>query len=368
MNQKYRIAIVHDFLNKTGGAEMTLKEMGAVWPKAPIYTLMHKEELGLDLPNQIRESYIKKLPGLFKERPKLALPFLIVAPETLDLRNYRVVLTSSGAFSKSVITKPETLNICYCHSPTRYLWDYTHQYVRNIIHSNSIKFLTRFLINYIRIWDAVSADRVDYFIANSKATREKIKKYYRSDSALIYPPVKVDELYSRRNQQKNFFLVVSRLSKYKKIDIIIKAFNKLGWELIVIGEGEEFKRLKKMAGPTVKMLGFKERKEVIDYYRSCKAFIQASDEDFGISTVEAMACGKPVLAFEKGGAKEIVQPGISGEFFKAQTVEVLAEGVYRINSRIKKYNSRDIIESVQKFSDKRFRKELRNFIESKLEG
>lgn len=367
MINKYKIALIHDYLIKTGGAERTLEEISNIWKTAPIYTLLYnKEKLKLNMKN-IRPSYLNKFPKIIKNNHKFLLPFLMIAPETFDLRHYDVVISSSGAFSKGIVTKPKTLHISYCHSPMRFAWDYTHNYLNEATKSDSLKFLTRGLLNYIRIWDYASSDRVDYYLANSKATQAKLLKYYRKESTVIYPPVHLEKFNHKSSENKgDYYLVISRLSKYKKVDITVEAFNKLGFKLKVIGEGEEFNNLKKKAMDNVEILGYQNEKNLIQYVKNCKALVMPSDEDFGISAVEAMAAGKPVLAYNAGGGKETVKPGFSGEFFDAQTIEVLAEGVYRIESNIKKYKPRDIIESVKKFGVGRFKKELQNFVENKL--
>lgn len=369
----YNLAIVHDYLTKIGGAEMTLKALGEIWPQAPIYSLLYdKNKLTENfIPNPIRVSFLKKLPRFLQERKKLILPLLTVAPETFDLRDFDVIITSSGAFSKSVITKPSTKNICYCHSPMRFCWDYSHEYLNELSLGKLRGLMARLVLNYVRMWDVVSAERVDYFIANSLTTKEKIKKYYKREAQVIYPPVETEEIaskgkFSTKDQGGDYYLIVSRLSRYKKIDIAVEAFNKLGWKLIIIGEGPEEKRLKKLAGTKIKILGYQRREQVIKHYNNCKGYILPGEEDFGISAVEAMAAGKPVLALRKGGALETVEEGITGEFFDSPVVEVLAQGAYRLDKASKNYDPEAIKNQAAKFSKERFQKEILAFVEEKL--
>lgn len=370
---EYNIAIVHDYLTAIGGAEKTVQAMGEMFPAAPVYALLHdRSALGSDfLKNPIHTSFLRRLPRFMRKRRKLLLPFLAVAPESFDLREFDVVLTSSGAFSKAVITKPNTINICYCHSPMRFAWDYTHQYLKEINADRLKGFTGRLALNYLRVWDAVSADRVDYFIANSYATLKKINKYYRRHAEVIYPPVETERYAAAALRAKGddggYYLIVSRLSPYKKIDIAIEAFNKLGWNLVIVGTGTEMRRLKKLAGPTVKVVGSQVPEKVESYYARARGYILPGEEDFGIAPVEAMAAGKPVLALRAGGALETVVEGVTGEFFDAPTTEVLAEGAYRLENARKKYDPAAIQENAQRFSKERFQRELRSFIDKKYE-
>lgn len=369
---EYNIAIVHDYLTAIGGAEKTVQAMGEMFPTAPVYALLHDHSaLGPDfLKNPIHTSFLRRLPRFMRTRRKLLLPFLAVAPESFDLREFDVVLASSGAFSKAVITKPNTINICYCHSPMRFAWDYTHQYLRELNVNRLKGFMGRLALNYLRVWDAVSADRVDFFIANSHATAKKIKKYYRRDSEVIYPPVdtrRYAAALKAKGDDGGYYLIVSRLSSYKKIDIAIEAFNKLGWNLVVVGTGTDMRRLKKLAGPTVKIVGAQAPERLESYYARARGYILPGEEDFGIAAVEAMAAGKPVLALRAGGALETVIEGVTGEFFDSPTTEVLAEGAYRLENARKRYDPAAIQDNAQKFSKERFQQELRSFIDKKYE-
>jgi len=373
-----KVALVHDFLVQYGGAEKVLESLCEMFPEAPIYTLLYdkKKMRGKFKNKEIHTSFLQKFPAFLKNRRRYLLPFMPTAPETFDLRDYDLVVSSSGAWSKGIITKLNTIHIAYIHSPMRFAWDYNGKYV-NEIGKKGIHFFIRAMLNYIRVWDRQAADRPDYLIANSEYTRERIKKYYRRNSRVIYPPVSsviLSEVKqseeSRVNntsyklQATSYFLIVSRLSAYKKVDLAVEAFNKLGFPLIVIGEGEQEKYLRKIAGKNIKILGWQNDETLAKYYAGARAFIFPSEDDFGITMVEAMNHGVPVIAFRKGGAKEIIQDGINGEFFNAQTPEVLADGVRRFMENEKKYNSEIIKKSAEKFSEKRFKDSFMEVVRS----
>ena len=378
-SQELKVALVHDFLVQYGGAEKVLESLCEMFPKAPIYTLLYDKEKmsaqgGPALGGRNREihaSFLQKFPKFLRNRRRFLLPFMPAAPETFDLREYDLVISSSGAWSKGIITKLNTIHIAYIHSPMRFVWDYNERYV-NEIGKKKIRFFVRAILNYIRVWDRQAADRPDYLIANSEYTRERIKKYYRRNSRVIYPPVKKIQIPNPKFQILNkfqipnskFFLVVSRLSAYKKVRLAVEAFNKLGLPLIVVGEGEQEKKLKKIAKENVKILGWQSDEKLAEYYASARAFIFPCEDDFGLTMVEAMSYGVPVIAFQKGGAKEIIQEGINGEFFSAQTPEVLADGVRRFMKNENKYNKEIIKKSAEKFSEERFKDSFMEIVKS----
>ena len=305
------------------------------------------------------------------------------APETFDLRDFDLVISSSGAWSKGIITRLNTVHIAYIHSPMRFVWDYHEQYIQETKNEKrkTKNFFVRILLSYLRLWDYEAAQRPDYLIANSKYTEERIEKYYRRESEVIYPSISPfkkgglkGDFYESDNSKnpsptlpftkgERYFLVVSRLSPYKKIDLVIKAFNKLELPLIVIGEGKQEKYLKKIAGKNVKMLGWQSEEKLGEYYKNARALIFAAEDDFGLTMVEAMNYGVPVIAYNKGGAKEIVEAGKTGEFFDAQTIEVLADGVRRLMENEGKYDKNYIIEKAKKFGKEKFKRELSDFIE-----
>ena len=400
---KLKIAIVHDFLVQYGGAERVLEVLSEMFSEAPIYTLLYDKEkmsaqggpaLGWSdrfAKREIRASYLQKFPKFLKKRYRWLLPFFMVVPETFDLREFDLVISSTGAWSKGIVTRLNTIHISYLHSPMRFVWDYNEKYLKE---EKKGCFLTRILLSYVRMWDKLASERPDYLIANSRYTQERISKYYRRDSIVIYPPAfnesdkslchserakRVEEsnedlgirsldYVSRRHSARDdkYFLIISRLSPYKKVDLAIEAFNKLGLPLIIIGEGKQKKHLQKIAKNNIKILGFMDDQKLSEYYANARAFIFPADDDFGLTMVEAMGYGVPVIAYKKGGALEIVKEGKTGEFFDAQTPEVLADGVRRFIAKENDYKSEDMTNRAKEFSKERFIRELNEFLEKTI--
>lgn len=370
MNDNIKIAVVHDFLIYYGGAEKVLETLAEMFPKAPIYTLLYDKEKmrGKFANREIRTSFLQKFPKFLRRKHKYLLPFLPTAPETFDLREFDLVISTSGAWSKGIVTKLNTVHIAYIHSPMRFAWDYNERYLKEN-RKEKWSFLVRPILSYFRIWDKMAADRPDYLIANSRYTQERIKKYYRQKSQVIYPPAFLEEknISVRLNISdnfKNYFLVVSRLSSYKKIDAIINAFNKLGLPLLVIGEGDQKKYLKSVAGENIKILGWQPEDKIKKYYQNARALVAASVEDFGITPVEAMSFGTPVIALREGGFLETVIEGEKGEFFDASTPEVIADGVRRFIENESNYNKEEIAKRAEEFSKEKFIREMKNFIDN----
>jgi glycosyltransferase involved in cell wall biosynthesis len=377
MRKALKIALVHDFLVQYGGAERVLEVLSEMFPEAPIYTLLYDPEKmsarggpAFGWRNRkIHTSFLQKFPKCLRKRYHWLLPFFPVAPETFNLREYDLIISSSGAWSKGIVTKLNTIHIAYIHSPMRFVWDYNEKYLAED-RKEKLKFLVRPFLTYLRIWDKSAADRPDWLIANSKYTQERIKKYYRRDSNIIYPPVdspsliRPSDTFSRMKKRGNekYFLIVSRLSAYKKIDCVIEAFNKLELPLVIIGEGKEEKHLRSITNKNIKFLGWQSDGKLAEYYSNARAFIFSGVDDFGIVQVETMAHGVPVLAIRKGGAKEIVEEGITGEFFDVATPEVIADCVRRFMEKEKGYDKNLIISKAREFSKERFKRELEEFI------
>ena len=358
-----KIALVHDFLLYPGGAEQVLKVLSEMYPKAPIYTLLYDEKkMSKEWGNKdIKPSYLQRFPEFLKKHYQWLLPFFPVIPETFDFREYDLVISSSGAWSKGIVTKLDTKHIAYIHSPMRFVWDYNEKYLQEINKKPSL--FKRSVFNYLRIWDRVAAERPDYLIANSKYTQNRINKYYRRESAVIYPPVNSNQQTTDcKLKAENYFLIVSRLSPYKKVDIAVEAFNKLGLTLVVIGQGKQEKYLRKIAEANVKILGWQNEDIVQNYYKNARAFIFPCEDDFGIAPVEAMLNGVPVIAYRKGGALETIIEGQTGEFFDVQTPEILADGVRRFMLNENKYDKEFIKKHAENFSKERFKKEFQEYI------
>jgi len=373
MKKDLKVALVHDFLNQYGGAERVLEVLCEMFPAAPIYTIVYDKERmrGKFSEREIRTSFFQKLPRYFRRNMKWVLPFLPTAPETFDLREFDLVISSSGAWTKGIVTRLDTLHIAYIHSPMRFIWDYNEKYLKEDRH-NKLGFFIRPFLSYLRLWDKLAADRPDYLIANSKYTQARIAKYYRRESTVIYPPVgKLQNPKSKikiTNSEENskFFLIVSRLSPYKKIDRVIEAFNKLRLPLVVVGTGKQEKALKLMAKDNVKFLGWVPDEKMLPIYENARAFIFPSVDDFGIAPAEALMRGVPVIAVRRGGVQEITEEGRTGEFFDSATPEVIADAVRRFGENEKNYDREYIARSAGKFSKERFVRDMREYINNAI--
>ncbi len=290
-----------------------------------------------------------------------------IAVEQFDLSSFDLIISSSYAVAKGVITGPDQLHISYVHSPIRYAWDLQHQYLRESGLEKGIKgWVAKFILHYIRLWDQRTAHGVDKFIANSKFIGRRIKKVYGRESEVIYPPVDVEE-FDFRDHKENFYFTASRMVPYKKIDLIVEAFSQMpDKKLIVIGDGPEFQKIKKKATPNTILMGFQPFSVLRDHMQRAKAFVFAAEEDFGITPVEAQACGTPVIAYGKGGATETVQclgrENPSGLFFESQTIEALTAAVLRFEQNQGAFSSQNCREKALAFSSERFRQQFEDFV------
>lgn len=364
-NNKLKVAIVHDWLVSYAGADRVVDCMHHVFPDAPIYTLVYdKEKMPAWFRDyDIRTTWIQKIPFATKLYKKL-LPLMPGAFEALDLSEYDLVLSSSSSCSKGVITRPDAVHICYCHTPIRYVWDFYYTYRANA--NPLVRAVMPGQMHKLRQWDKCAADRVDYFIANSCYIAQRIKKYYRRDSDVIYPCVHINQ--SPFVEKEDFYLVVGRFTWYKRIDLAVAACTKLGRRLVVIGAGDEESRLRAIAGPTVEFKGGGlSDAEVRDYYLRAKAFLFPGEEDFGITPVEAQSAGTPVLAYGRGGACETVEDGRTGLLFHAQTVDSLAECIEKFEAEGVACTKEEIRAHSLRFSEERFEAQLREYCARRVE-
>jgi len=356
------VAIVCDWLTNMGGAEKVIHSLHRMFPKAPIYTTLYDPSRVQGFENaEIYTSFLQRIPYSQKKHP-LFLSLMPMAVESFNLDQYDVVISSSHAVAKGVITKPETLHISYCHTPMRYAWEpweleYRLQGFPSVMHS-SIKRR----IHKLRIWDRLSADRVDQFIANSSYISQRIGKYYRRESEVIHPPVQVEQ-FSLGNSE-GFYLMVGRLISYKRFDLVIETFAKNGFPLKIAGTGPDETRLKELATKNVEFLGRVSDEELKGLYQSCEALIFPQLEDFGITPVECMASGRPVIAYGRGGALDTVLDGKTGLLFPEQSTESLQSALDAFQK--KKWDGATIQEHAKNFSDEQFQQKLSDLIESSL--
>lgn len=355
-----KVALVHDHLVQDGGAEKVLLALQEIFPNAPTYTLLYdpKRVSKEFAKKEIRTSFLQKIPFALKKYQWL-LPLMPAATESHDLSGFDVVISSSSAFAKGIITKPGTLHVCYCHTPTRYLWSDTHSYVQELNANRLTKALLPILLNRLRVWDRLSSDRVDRFIANSRTVAERIKKYYARDSEIIYPPVEIEK-FSVANKPGTYFLAGGRLVSYKRFDLIIQAFNRLGLPLKIFGDGPLSKEYRKQARSNITFVGKVSDAEKAELYKGAIAFIHPQEEDFGITALESMAAGRPVIAYGVGGALETVVPGVTGEFFGDQEWEELAATIIRFNPSA--YDPKTIRAHAETFDTSVFKRRIASFV------
>ena len=357
-----KVALVHDFLTSYGGAERVLMSMRKLYPEAPVFTLLADRELveryfpGAD----IHTSWLAKLPSFFPNHPKLLLLLYPAAIESFDLREYDLVISSSGAWSKGLVTRLHTRHVAYLHSPMRFAWDKHKEYMKDLDLSFVFRILGRFTLSYLRVWDFQAADRSDVLLANSRFTQRRIAKYYRKDSQVVYPGAFIGDLPGLDVEKKReYFLVVSRLTKAKKIDLAIEAANKLGLELKIVGTGKEEKNLRKLASKKTSFIGRVSDEELGVLYQGARALIVPSEEDFGMVAVESLTYGTPVIAYGRGGVQEIVTENIHGIFFREPMAEVLAEALMRFREQEKNFDRALLQIRAQEFSEQQFLENLK---------
>ena len=361
-----KVALIQDWLTVIGGSEYVFKEIASLYPDADIYTLVARDEtiksLGLEN-HKVTTSFIQNLP-FAKTKYRNYLPLFPLAVEQFDLSSYDLIISSSHAVAKGVLTHAGQVHVCYCHSPMRYAWDLYHQYIKESGLNSGIKgFFAKVVLHRIRQWDIASTNRVDYFISNSNYIGRRIKKVYNRDSVTIYPNVAVQN-FEVSLEREDFYFTCSRMVPYKKIDVIVEAFNQMpDKKLIVIGDGPDFKKIKKIAGDNIILMGYQPFEILKQHLSKAKAFVFAAEEDFGIIPVEAQACGTPVIAYGKGGVTETVIQNKTGVYFNKQSPASIVEAVNLFEKNSEKYDHAEIAKHASRFSTQRFKTEISNYLE-----
>ncbi|MBK8934933.1 MAG: glycosyltransferase [Chloroflexi bacterium] len=358
-----KTALVHDWMNQIGGAEDVLETLVDLYPGRPIYTsLYRRKKMPPHWQNwDIRTSFIDRLPFARKNQ-QLYFPLYPIAFEHFDFRDYDLVISNKSGFCHGILTGPETLHICYCLTPTRYVWRY-HQYAeQENLGSVTRSLLTPFLTN-LRMWDRLAADRVDYFIAISEEVRRRIAKIYHRDSVIIHPPVDVQR-FEPSDCVEDYYLFVGRLVSYRRLDLLIEAFNKLARPLLIAGTGRDRERLEALAGPTITFLGYVPDDQLPDLFARCRAFLFPGEEDFGIAPIQAMAAGRPVIAYAGGGSLETVRHGETGWLFTEQSAKAIMTAVEAMDDL--NVDGRLIRQHAQQFDTSVFKQKMQTFVEQKM--
>jgi glycosyltransferase involved in cell wall biosynthesis len=370
-------ALIHDWYTVYGGAERCVESFTNIWDDFDHFSLIddlsdpHRELILKG--KKTKNSFIQKLP-FWKKKYRTYLPLFPFAIEQFDLSDYELILSSSSSVAKGVLTKPSQLHIAYVYSPVRYAWDLYHQYLKESKLDSGVKgLIAKYFLFKLRAWDFSTANRPDHYIAISHFVAKRIKKVYNKKALVIYPPVDTDS-FTLTTETSDYYITCSRMVPYKKIDLIVEAFSKTNKKLIVIGDGPDFKKIKKLASSNVELKGYVEKDEMLDIIKRAKAFIFAAEEDFGIAPIEAQACGVPVIAYGKGGALETIigvssdenfdDKSVTGVFFKEQTSSSLLEAVNYFEKNEASFDRKIIRENAKRFSKDRFEKEFKETIET----
>ncbi len=357
-----KTALVHDWLVTMGGGEKTLAAIQEAYP-SPIHTLVHDRQSMKGTPFENKEiytSFIQKLP-FAKHLYRNYLPFFPMAIEHFDLSDYDMVISTSHAVSKGVLTHPEQLHLCYCFTPMRYAWDLTHRYLDGL--KGMRKVVAKASLHYLRNWDIASLGRVDHFAAISDYIAKRIKKVYGRESTVIYPPVDTEEI-PFSSSKDDYYLTISRMVPYKRMDLIVEAFSHLpDKRLIVVGDGPEMKKVKSLSKKNVEVLGWMSDEKIRELMKGAKAFVFAAEEDFGIVVVEAQAAGTPVICFGKGAVLETVVSGRTGLFYPEQNIASLIHAINDFDKHV--FNPHEVRIHAQQFNRQRFVKEFKQFVDSK---
>jgi glycosyltransferase involved in cell wall biosynthesis len=377
-----KTAIIHEWLISYAGSERVLGQIAGLYPDADLYSLLDflpDEDRGFILDKRATTSFIQKLP-MVKEKYRNYLILMPFAIKRFDLSGYDLIITSSHTVAKGVRKYPGQLHICYCHTPMRYIWDLQNQYLKEAGLDRGLRgVILRALFSILRKWDVSTSKNVDHFIANSHYIKERINRAYGRDSVVIYPPVDIEN-FEVNEKKEDFFIAVSRMVPYKKMDLIVEAFSEMGLPLIVIGDGPDFGKVKRKAAKNIELMGHLKGEVLKMYMQKARALVFAAEEDFGIVPVEAQACGTPVIAFGRGGARETVVPlpeneaaGMevnhpTGIFFNEQTPSALIDAVKKFETIEDRFNPYDLRKNAEKFSKERFDKEFRSFMNEKTAG
>jgi glycosyltransferase involved in cell wall biosynthesis len=368
-----RIAVVHDWLTVYAGGEKVLEQIFEIWPDADLFSVVDflpDDKRAFVKGKRAMTSFVQRLPGAAK-RYRAYLPLMPIAIEQLDLSGYDLVISSSHAVAKGVLTGPDQLHVSYVHSPIRYAWDLQHQYLAEARLQRGLKgMIARAILHYIRLWDLRTANGVDAYVANSHFIARRIAKVYRREAEVIYPPVDVGR-FTVKDAKEDFYMTASRMVPYKKIPLIVEAFAGMpDKKLVVIGEGPEFDKAKSAAGsaPNISLLGYQSTEVMVDHMQRARAFVFAAEEDFGITPVEAQACGTPVIAFGKGGALETVRAdgakeSRTGAFFYEQSVAAIQTAVQDFEAGVG-FSARACRSNAERFAPEAFRMQLRTLVEN----
>jgi glycosyltransferase involved in cell wall biosynthesis len=361
-----RVAIIHEWLASYAGSERVVEQLLAVLPDADLFSLVdflpasQRSMLG---GRTVRTSFIQRLP-FSRKKFRGYLPLMPLAIEQFDLADYEIVVSSQHAVAHGVLTRADQLHVSYVHTPVRYAWDLHHQYLRESRLTWGVRsMLARMVMHYLRMWDRAAAERVDVFVANSKYIARRIWKTYRRKARVIYPPVDI-EAFSLATEKSDYYLTASRLVPYKRVDLIVEAFRGLpDRKLLVVGDGPDHKKIAKSAGPNVELLGHQPADKLQELMQGARAFVFAADEDFGITPVEAQACGTPVIAFGRGGALETVLDGETGVFFREQTPASIREAIEQFEATSADFEPERIRQHAEQFSVERFRREFAELLD-----
>ncbi len=356
-----RVALVHDWLNQMGGAEHVLAVFKELFPDAPVYTSIYdRNAMPPSMAHwEVHTSFMERLPGI-RRYYRLYLLFYPIAFEHFDFSQYDLVISNKSSFCHGIVTPPHTVHICYCLTPTRFLWGADHYLAREHV-GGLFRRPLKAVLSALRLWDQVAAQRPDHFVSISRAVQRRVAKFYRRDSTVIHPPVNTERFAAGAPASPGEYdLIVSRLIPYKRIDLAVRAYTRLKRPLVIIGDGRDRAALEAMAGPTVRFVGRVSDEELPRWVQGCRAFVFPGEEDFGIAPVEAQAAGRPVIAYAAGGALDTVVDGVTGLFFHEPTPEALAEAVERVDTV--GFDPQVIQAHARRFDVARFKERFRQFV------